>query len=364
MRKSLVVFFFLVTTSTCLADELLGPGDYLKILADSKLHYRFLSEPSKTPMKQATCGRRTYSLRLVAKDKEKSLVPWTVKPEAKKLLDEAEELYDAKKIEEASLKYKAAINIDPEAVSGYLFYGDTLLFGSGRDAEAALEQYRKAIALDPTLPVGHFFSATALNMLGRPDEAREEIIKALTYDPAYEAIWKIAAGVPGEWNTKPIARHKFEPPVGFLGTTEKKEIDIYSGPKFEFLGYATCKAVWANEARFSKQHGGPDDWSLEEERACLANQLYGGHNAAEAHVTEAQKKNGVAKPVITEADTIAAMTPLDRHLFDVAKAGMLDGYILFEIIGQHCPAGMSMVSDEALKQVDAYIRKFVIVAKE
>jgi tetratricopeptide (TPR) repeat protein len=365
MRRLLVVLFPLVAaTSTAFAGDLLGPADYLKILIDSKLHYKILSEPSKTPEKQMTCDRRTYSTRLVTKGNSKSLVEWTVKPEAAKLLDEAETLYQAEKIDEAGAKYKAAAEADPEAVSAVLFYGDTLLMGSTKDAAAALVQYRKGIALDPTLPMAHFFAATALAELGRHDEAREEIIKALTYHPAYEAVWKIAASVPERWNARPVVRYKFEPPAGFLGVKGKDgSIDVYGGAKGEWLGYALCKAVWANEARFSKQHS-TDGWSIEEEHACVGNELLGRLNTAESTLIEQQKKNGVAKPVVTEAEVIAAMSPLGRHLDEVVKAGLLDGYILFEIVGQRCPLAMSMTNDDGLKEIDRYIRKYVIVAKE
>jgi hypothetical protein len=176
MRRLLAVLFVLVPASATFAADLLGPADYLKILIDSKLHYNVVSEPSKTPVQQMTCDRRNYSLRLVTKGDEKSLVPWTVKPEATKLLGEAEALFQAKKIDEAGLNYKAATEADPQAVSGYLYY--------------------------------------------------------------------------------------------------------------------------------------------------------------ESSVIEARKKQGITKPEVTDAETIGALSPLDRHIYEVSKAGMLDGCILFEIIGQ------------------------------
>lgn len=363
MRRLLVLLVSLLAIPA-FADDLLGPLDYLKILADSTLHYKILSEPAETPLEPTACGRREESMRLVTTEGGKNLVPWTVNAEATKLLDEAEELYQAKKYDEAGAKYKEATGADPQAVSGYLFYGDTLLFGGTKDAAVALEQYRKGIALDPSLPVGHFFAATALRALGRTDEAREEIIKALTYDPAYDSIWKIAATVPGHWNEKPVVRHKFEPPSGFLGVNDKDNIDVYGGPNGEWLGYALCKAVWANEPRFSKQHAGSSGWSAEEEHACVANQMLSRYNATKSSLAEQQKKNGVPKPVVTEAEVIAAMTPLERHLSEVSHAGMLDGYILFEIIGQRCPMAMSVMNESALKEADRYIRKYVIVAAQ
>ena len=354
MRRAVLALLLLAATAA--ADDVLGPVEYMKIMADSKLHYKIGIEPAKTPAAAMNCPRRDETTRLVVEKGGKKLVNWTIAPEAKKLLEEGEVLYKANDYAGAAEKYKAALAADPQAVSGYYFLGDTLLFGKN-DAAAALEQYRKGIALDPTMPSGHFFASSALVRLGRRDEAREEIIKALTYHPAYEAVWKIADKSEERWNMKPLTRFKFEPPAGLVGARKGDSIDISTGANGEWLGYAICKAVWANEARFRKQHveGG---WSIEEERACIANQLLGRYNMTEA----ALEKEGKPKP--TDEQILAALPPLERHLWEVAKAHLLDGYILFEIIGQHCPMAISIGSDDAIQQVDAYIRKYVIVARQ
>lgn len=317
--------------------DVLGPTDYLLIMTGSKLRYDLNAAPSKTPIEPRDCPRRDVRLRRVAG----KLVPWKVPLEALNFINAGDDLYQKKDYDGAMAKYRAGLAIDPEAPLGYFFLGDALLIGK-KDAAAALEQYRKGIALDPSVPTGHFFAQSALVELGRNDEAREEIIRALTYYPSYESVWKAAAVSEERWKIKPIVRHKFEPPAGFLGGNAKDGIDVYGGPKNEWLPYAMCKALWANEPRFSKDHV-PDGWSLEEERACVMNQVMGAYAMA--------KKN------------VAKMPPLERHLWDVAEANLLDGYILFEIIGQHCPMAMSTMSDDGVKDVDAYLRKYVIVAR-
>jgi tetratricopeptide (TPR) repeat protein len=344
------------------ADDLLGPADYLKILTESKLRYNFTTQPAKTPVAEMNCPRRDLSMRLLNEGKNtKSLVNWAVKPEAMNLVLEGEKLFDKKDYAGASEKYKAAIDADPQAVTAYYFYGDTLLFGVD-DAESALVQYRKGIALDPTMPSGHFFASTALVKLGRRDEAREEIVQALTYYPGYEAVWKILDH-PERWNAKPIVRHKFDVPAGYLGAKGSDGIDLYPGENLKWFGYAACKAAWANEKKFAKKHKS-DGWSNEEEQACVLNQLMGDYNTTEASLEEAKKKNGDAKPTVTEAEVIAAFDPFDRHLWDVAHDHMLEGYIFFEIIGQHCPLAMSLMVDETKEAVEKYVRKYVIVAAE
>lgn len=344
------------------ADDLLGPADYMKIITDSKLRYNINTQPAKTPIAEMQCPRRDASMRLLNEGKDKkSLVNWAVKPDAMKLIVEGEKLYDQKDYAGASEKYKAAIDVDPEAVLAYYFYGDTLLFGVN-DPASALVQYRKGIALDPTLPSGHFFASTALVHLGRRDEAREEIVQALVYYPGYEAIWKVADHT-DRWNAKPIVRHKFEVPAGYLGAKGSNGIDLYGGEDLKWFGYTICKAVWANEKKFAKKHQ-KDGWSNEEEQACLLNQLMSDYNSTEAKLEEARKKNGEADPKVTEEEVIAAFDPFDRHIWDVAQDHMLLGYIFFEIIGQHCPLGMSLMTDDTKAAVEKYVRKYVIVAAE
>lgn len=349
---SLCVILF---ASVVAADEPLGPADYLKILSESKLQYNIGSQPSKTPMELPACPRRDESMRVVQSGAEKKLAPWPMTLELAKLLSDGEKLFDAEKFDEAAVKYKAAIAKDPESATAYLFYGDTFLMGAD-DAASALAQYQKAIALDPTLPRPHFFASTAYLQLGRKADAREEIVRALTYAPSYESIWKLLRQNPELWGNKRVTRHPFEPPQGYLGVKGPKGIDVFAGSNNAWLGYALCKAVWANEDQFKTGHH-VGQWSLQEEHACVLNQLMSVYNATGAKL----EKNG--KP-ITEKDVVAALPPLEAHLFDAANAHLLDGYILFEIIGRNCPIMLSTMNDDARRQVEGYIRKYVIVAAE
>jgi hypothetical protein len=362
MRRALALVTLLVLARTASAADFADPAEYLKVMVDSKLRYNVLTEPSKNPVEELTCPRRTEATRVLKNGDERDMVAWTIKPDALKLLGEGEALFDQSKYADAAEKYKAALAIDPEAVTGYFFLGDALLFGNN-DAAGALEQYRKGLALDPTLPSGHLFSSTAYLRLGRPAEAREEIIKALTFHPAYEQIWKNVDQKPELWKIRPVVCHRFDPPAGLLGKPTRNGIDIFIGPKGEWTGYAICKAVWANEPKYGERKKSKEArWSLEEERACVLNQVFGAYNSAASRLEEEQKKRGVAVPNVREDDVLAAMPSLERHIFEVGAAKLLDGYILFEIIGQRCPYAASLWTDYLQKQVEGYLRKYVIVA--
>lgn len=355
MRRCVVFAIVCLFAVAAFGEDPLSPAEYLKILAGSKLKYTIVAEPAKNPVPDVACPRRDERTRLVMKDGARTLVAWNVSLDVLKLFAEGERHFEADRYDEAAEKYKAGLAIDPQAIAGYFFYGDTLLFGK-KDPAAALAEYQKGIALDPTMPTGHFFASTAYARMGQPDKAREEIVKALTYHPPYEGIWQIASQSPQVWKAKPLVRHKFELPAGYLGVRKGDQIEVFGGKDGQWYGYALCKAVWANEARFSKQHSKEGTWSLEEERACVLNQMFAAYNMTEAKLEKGAKKDRMA--------VHAALPPLEKHLYDVAAAKLLDGYILFEIVGQKCPLAMSMLDETQVAQVAEYIRRYLIVAAE
>ena len=351
MRSIALLLATLATLAASAEDPLLGPADYIRIVTDSKLMYTIGRDPVKDPLEPMKCPRRDNTMRVVTDAKgERKLVAWNVAPAAVKLLAEAEKAFDANDYETAGKKYLAAAEADPESFAARAYYGDTLLFGA-KDAAGALAQYEKAIALDPTLPSGHFFASSALVELGRIAEARERMVQALTYHPSYDAAWRALTNH-ARLGIKPIARLKFEPPP-LVGKKSRDGVQLSIGNDGEWIGYAMCKAVWANEKQFEKQHS-TDGWSLEEERACLFNQIMASYNATTSRLEEAKKPTD-------EASVRAAMPALERHLYEVAKAKMLDGYILFEIVGQHCPLSMSLMEPRGIEQVQQYIRRYVLV---
>jgi len=358
MLRATAALLLVLLAPLSIADELLTPADYLKLMEESKLRYNLMSEPSKNPIEEMTCPRRDESLRVVKEGEKTSLVTWSVAPDATKLLEEGETLYQAEQMKEAAAKYKAAIDADPQAATAYYFYGDALLFGSN-DAAAALEQYKKGIALDPTVPAGHFFAATAYTRLGRMSEAREEIVQALSLYPGYEAVWRAGTQNPDYWDIQPMTRHPFEPPAGYLGKKTDKGIDISLGEKAEWMGYAMCKAVWAYEPKFRREgEAQGEGWSLEAEGACVLNHLMATINQTQAALEERKKSQ------VSVEEAMAALPPREKHIHEVAKENLLDGYVLFEIIGRRCPLAMSILPDEARSELKAYIRKYIIVAKK
>src|SRR6185436_21011131 len=98
-----------------------------------------------------------------------------------------------------------------------------------------------------TNPSAHFFSANALMRLDRADEARAAIAAALSYNPVYERLYKLLGEQPDAFGLRPLARHRFDPPRGYVGKPDDKGITLYGGDDGEWLTYAICKAVLRNE---------------------------------------------------------------------------------------------------------------------
>lgn len=136
---SLGLFLF---AGAVVADEPLGPADYLKIVSESKVQYNISSQPGKNAAALPVCPRRDESMRVVQSGGEKKLAPWPMNLEIVPLLSEGEKLFDAEKFDEAAAKYAAAIAKDPESATAYLFYGDTFLMGAD-DPARALALYQK-----------------------------------------------------------------------------------------------------------------------------------------------------------------------------------------------------------------------------
>ncbi|MBV9301681.1 MAG: tetratricopeptide repeat protein [Acidobacteriaceae bacterium] len=96
-------------------------------------------------------------------------------------------LADEGKRDEAIEKYRKAIDLDPKLPLVYNNWGLVLADQGKRDE--AIEKYRKAIDLDPKLPLAYNSWANMLADQGKRDEAIEKYRKAIDLDPKYAAAY-------------------------------------------------------------------------------------------------------------------------------------------------------------------------------
>jgi tetratricopeptide (TPR) repeat protein len=358
MRRSTAVLLVLVALP--LAAEWKNPAWYLQQLADSKNVYHVESKPAPSPIDEYTCPTRPGEVaRLRSGDRWTLGIP-KLHPDSAKLRAEGEELFGRKQYAEAGVRYRKMIELDANDAIAHLLYGDVHFFGN-RDYAAALAEYRKALAIDPSNSSAHFFSANALMRLDRADEARAAVVAALAYNPVYESLYKVLDARPDAFALRPLARHRFAPPPGYLGKPDGNGIAIYGGEDGEWLTYAICKAVLRNEPAARKEVLGDAEEveaSFEEERACIAAHVDGNLNRTRATLEKAAGK----KPV-SDADVRKAAPPLVRHLVEVLETGLFDGYVAFEVLGHRCPIAAPMYPEELHQVVEQYVARYVAVKK-
>jgi tetratricopeptide (TPR) repeat protein len=356
MRRSFAVL--LVFVALPLAAQWKSPTWYVQQLTDSKHVYNMDSKPASNPIDEYTCKTRPGSLaRIRSGDRWTMGIP-KLHPDSAKLRAEGEELFHKKQYAEAGVRYRKMIELDPNDASAHLFYGDVFFFGD-RDYAAAVAEYRKALAIDATNSMAYFFSANALMRLDRPDEARAAVVAALSYNPVYEGLYKVLDARPDAFGLRPMARHRFDPPRGYLGKPDGNGITIYGGNDGEWLTYAICKAVLRNEPAARKEILGNAEEveaTFKEERACVAAHVDGNLNSTRATLEKAAGK----KPV-SDADVRKAAPPLVRHLAEVLETGFLDGYVAFEILGQRCPIAAPMYPEPLHQEVEKYVARYVVV---
>lgn len=210
---------------------------------------------------------------------------------------------------------------------------------------------------DAMSPKGHLSAANEHIAAGRINEAREELVKALVADPSLGAALDTLEKKPETYGVNALVRHRFEPPQGLIGVKRGDMVVMSGGPDNGWLGYALCKAVWMNEPNYRAQQGvKKDEWSLAEERACVTNQVLSSINMTRSKLEE--KTKGVK-----DADVVAALPEPVGYIRDVMSKKMLDGYILFEVVGQRCPEMIASLDDASRAELEKYVRAFVVVPR-
>lgn len=137
-------------------------------------------------------------LRLLLDDKESSLHVPT--PEAWKLTQEGEVLYQGNKLEEARAKYEQAAKLDPQYSSVLVYIGDT--FYVQKNMPEAEAWFRKAAVLEPLNGQAWRFLSDALARQGKRAAAEAALLSGIAAQPSQRPNWdklaslRAASGTP------------------------------------------------------------------------------------------------------------------------------------------------------------------------
>jgi tetratricopeptide (TPR) repeat protein len=97
------------------------------------------------------------------------------------LMNEADRLYEQEKLEEAALKYKAALRLDPKSLYAHTALG-SVLYQQGK-VEEGIAEYRQALRLDPNDAQAHCCLGMVLYDQGKLEEAIAEYRQVLRLNP-------------------------------------------------------------------------------------------------------------------------------------------------------------------------------------
>lgn len=268
----------------------------------------------------------------------RSLLSYRPSEVAQKALEDAEPLYQAQKYTQALPIYREASLKDPKCYVLYMSIGDCYLF-SGNPV-AALDNYDKAIALNPDDFHGHWFRATALVELGKPDEARHAYARALAMSPRNPSLLKAINARADRLGFR--AREELFHPRA-MARPEGDTFVIYTVEGLHWWIYGLCKAVWLAEEGHRKDLTGKTEhnWTNTEELECLANLVarYG---------TDREVEKDPAEP---ELDLLS----------EVLDSGHLGSFVNYEFGSQVTADYTILIDDESLEKLSRFVELFVFL---
>jgi tetratricopeptide (TPR) repeat protein len=213
-----------------------------------------------------------------------------------------------------------------------------------KDLPKAVALYRRAAAANPVDSEAHRLLADALLATGDAAGAREEVMRALLYQPANVLAWaRLSALEKGA----EVASPRFDPAVRVeLRPSGAIEVGYLDADDSFAVPYALCKAAMRYEpALWEDVTGlhGPYVRSAMEEEHCVRLVLAAYLDARAA--ADAKSGDGHAIPYL-------------EHMLAIEKAGMLRQFVLFDVIGTRAPHRVALLPDEEQARILEYLRKF------
>jgi protein O-GlcNAc transferase len=117
--------------------------------------------------------------------------------DALRLIEEGNAIEDEGRLEEAKLRYEAAIRVAPNLARAYLNRGNVLL--ATGNIQEALGSFAMAMSKDPTYAAAHYNMGNAYVRSGRHSDARAAFESAIALKPDFaEAEVPLVCGLPAE----------------------------------------------------------------------------------------------------------------------------------------------------------------------
>ncbi|WP_174709444.1 tetratricopeptide repeat protein [Nostoc sp. TCL240-02] len=190
---------------------------FLEVVKGIREAVRFVANSNSSPPKQTTQELEERQYQVTS------------------LINEAARLYEAKKFEEAAVKFKAALRLDPNSVLGHTALG-LALYGQGKLSEA-IATYQRALLIDSNYAIAHYNLGLALYGQGKLSEAIAAYQRALLIDPNYaNAHCNLGIALKGQGKLEEaIAELEIAVRLNPSSTLFRKNLEIYRNEK---------KGVW------------------------------------------------------------------------------------------------------------------------
>ena len=269
-------------------------------------------------------------------DGSRSLFSYRPSAIASKALEEAEPLFQSKKYAQALPIYREASLKDPKCYVLYMSMGDCYLFSG--NALAALDNYDKAIALNPNDYHGHWFRASALVELDKPEEASHSYARALAMSPRNPSLLKAINTRSSRLGIR--AREELFHPQA-TARPEGEKFVIYTVEGLHWWLYGLCKALWLAEEGHRMDLTGSTDhgWTNTEELECMGNLLA-------SYRTDREEGKGAPEP---ELDL----------LLEVLNSGNLGGFVNYEFGSQFSHDYAILLDTESQEKLSRFVEQYV-----
>ncbi len=265
----------------------------------------------------------------------RSLTSYQLSPVAKKVLEEAEPLFQANDYKQALAIYLDAVSKDPKCYVLYLSIGDCYLF-SGNPV-AALENYDKAIELNADDYHGYWFRASALLDLGKPEEARHAYARALAMSPGKPSLLKAINASSSRLGIH--AREELFHPQAMARPEGDAYVVYFVDTTYWWL-YGMCRAVWlAEEGHRMELTGKPEHkWTSTEELECTFILLMRYR---------------------TERDKEGAREPQLDFLLEIFDSEQLDAFVNYDFASRVTSDYAILLDDKSQEKMTKFVEQFV-----
>ena len=326
--------------------------DHAAAMASSKLKYIAVDREVKDAVNPPSCIGPRPDRRVISVKGEKQYAPWPKNKELDKHLIAGAIAMRDKNVDAQVKEAQAAIAIDGNDPRVWVLRAAAAW--AQKDALGMKLAIQNAVRLAPWFSPAHLIAADASIHMGEPDEVIEAFTDLLTYDPQ-SLMWRDVFLAYAQEQHITLHAYPFRPPHGLVGARHRGTVEIYDDP--EWRVYGNCKAVWRYEDAYRRARLGNDrpyEWTVEEERECVTAYVLG-------NLEEAKTKLPAGAP---NRDVINALPPLAQHILIATDAGLLDGFIIYAVVGQRCPAAVPLLPDDVLAKEHDYIKRFIVLKKQ